>query len=65
MASSIRGTSGEDLAEIVDKVMFVLCKASHYDLEAEVVATAMVYLKENPDASIETALSVGLSDWDI
>jgi hypothetical protein len=39
--------------------------AGKYDMEVEVIATAMIFLKENPDASIETALNAGLGDWDV
>ena len=32
-------------------------------LKSEVVASAMVYLKQNPDASISDALNFGLGEW--
>ena len=65
MASSIKGTSGESLDHVINYVNDVLVVAGKYDLEVEVIATAMIYLKENPEASISDALSTGLSDWDV
>ena len=63
MASSINGTSKESLADTVENVYQTVVKAGQ--LEIEVIATAMIYLKENPEASIEDALNVGLNDWDV
>lgn len=65
MASSLKSTTKESLSETSENVMYCLQAASKYGLEVEVIATAMVYIKENPDKSIEDALNVGLSDWDI
>lgn len=64
MASSIEGTK-LDSAKLIGIIHTVLLNAADYGLEAEVVATAMIYLKENPKATIEEALEVGLQDWDI
>jgi len=65
MATSIKGTSREDLATVIESVSAAMDDAIQYNLVAEVIATAMIYLKENPNASIDEALDAGLSDWDI
>jgi len=65
MASNIKGTTNESLLETMDNVSTALKIAGKYDMEVEVIATAMIFLKENPDASIETALNAGLGDWDV
>jgi hypothetical protein len=65
MASSIKGTTEEKLGETVKNVGNVLILAEEFGLQGEVIATAMIYLKENPGATIEEALQVGLQDWDI
>lgn len=65
MASSLTGTSGESLTEAVLNASEALDQAKKHDLEAEVVATAMIWLKENPDKSIFQALEVGMGDWDL
>ena len=65
MASNIRSTTNERLDNVVRSVAKALQIASNYGLEVETIATAMIYLKENPDKTIEDALNAGLSDWDI
>jgi len=65
MASSIRGDSGESLVDTVKNVYDALTLAGKFGLEVETIATAMIYLKENPDKTIEDALNAGLSDWDV
>jgi hypothetical protein len=37
----------------------------HFGLEAEILGTALLFLKENPNENIATALAVGFSDWDV
>ena len=59
------GASTESLQEVMDMVANVLTTSKKYFLEAEVFATALIVLKENPELSIEEALEAGLSDWDI
>ena len=61
MATSTKG----NITETMDDVAQALKFAGEYGLETEVVATAMLFLKENPEATINEALHVGLSDWDI
>jgi hypothetical protein len=61
MATSIKG----NLTETMDAVANTLKFAGEHGLETEVIATAMLFLKENPDAEINEALNVGLSDWDV
>jgi hypothetical protein len=63
MASSIKGITDESLDEVTAMVSTVLLTAD--SLSVEVVSTALLYLKENPEVTIEQALSVGLSDWDV
>ena len=65
MASSVKGISDERLEIAVTNVATTLKFAEKHGLEAEVIGTAMVYLKENPDATISEALRVALSDWDV
>lgn len=67
MASSIKGTSGEDLSKVVQMIANVLLDddVRHFGLAPEVIATAMVFLKENPSATIQEALTVGFTDWDL
>ena len=65
MASSVKGTSGESLEDTINYVKIALSAAEKYHLEIEVIATAMIFLKENPKLSIITALAVGMADWDI
>lgn len=63
MATSIRGDSGESLENVVGLVYDVICNSQN--LPSEVLATALIYLKENPEVSIAYAINVGLGDWDI
>jgi phage protein D len=65
MASSIKGTTDESLDVTVSDVAFVLKIAEKSGMEAEVLATALIYLKENPQTTIGRALYVGMSDWDL
>jgi len=65
MASSIKGTSGESLADVVRNVNDTLKAAGKFGLEVETIATALLFLKENPTMTIEYALHVGLQDWDV
>jgi hypothetical protein len=65
MASSIKGTTDESLDVTVSDVAFVLKIAKKSGLEAEVIATALMYLKENHEVTIARALYVGMSDWDL
>ena len=65
MPSSLNGTSGETLTNVMDNVAGALNYAKPHGLECEVIAVAMIFLKENPKASIEEALVAGLGDWDI
>jgi len=48
-----------------DIVLSALNYAKTYELETEVITEALVYLKENPDASIIDALDFGLHSWDL
>lgn len=65
MASSLKGTSNEDLQRVIERVQTTLIESSKSVLQNEVIATAMIYLKENPEVSIQEALYIGLVDWDI
>lgn len=63
MASSINGT--HSTVDVMKLITGVLQATDQYGLQVEVLATAFIYLKENPEASIEEALNVGLGDWDV
>jgi hypothetical protein len=67
MPSTIRGNGEESLEDAVTAVAKVLNDedVKHYGLEAEVLGTALLFLKENPDANIATALSAGYTEWDL
>lgn len=67
MPSTIRGTSGESLVDAVSAVGRVLRDVDvlHYGMEAEVLGTALLFLKENPDATIASAIAVGFIEWDL
>jgi len=65
MPSSLNGTSGETLTNVMDHVAGALNLAKPHGLECEVIAVAMLFLKENPEATVEQALEAGLGDWDI
>lgn len=63
MASSLR--RGAKLQETIELVYETITQASHSKLECEAIATALIFLKQNPNATIEEALQVGLNDWDL
>jgi hypothetical protein len=65
MASSIKGTTNETLefATMLVKDAFKFCKKS--GLDVEVIATAMILLRENPKFTIEYALWQAIQDWDV
>jgi hypothetical protein len=67
MASSLKQpTKGQDgLSEAMEQVKKVINVARKYQVTTEVIATAMLYLQQNPGVSIGEALGVGLADWDI
>ena len=66
MASSLKGIyKKESTAAVMSKVHRALKLAGTYQMQIEVVATAMIFLKENPDAFIYDALKAGLTDWDL
>jgi hypothetical protein len=57
--------SREKLADVVPLVEETLERSFDYGLDAEVIATAMIYLQGHPESTIENALRIGLNDWDI
>ena len=61
MATSTKGNITETMDDVAQTMKF----ASEHGLETEVIATAMLFLKENPEATINEALHVGLNDWDV
>ena len=67
MPSTIRGNGEESLQDVISAVNRVLVDEDvlHYGLEAEVLGTALLFLKENPDANIATALAMGYMEWDL
>ena len=67
MPSAINGTSGgslEDAVRLVGKVL-VDEDVVHYGMEAEVLGTALIYMKENPNATVEEAITAGFIEWDL
>jgi len=67
MPSTINGSTEESLQNVVSAVAKVLNDedVKHFGLEAEVLGTALLFLKENPDANIATALAAGYMEWDL
>lgn len=66
MASSLKGTyTAEDSTMILQDVYSAFRLASQYDMEPGVFYTALIFLKENPVATIHDALKAGLTDWDL
>ncbi len=66
MPSDLKGTYILEFTEtVIDDVNKALKLAGKYQMETEVFATAMIFLKETPKATIHDALKVGLIDWDL
>jgi len=67
MPSAINGTSGESLADAVSAVGRVLSDDDvvNYGMEAEVLGTALIYMKENPNATVAEAIAAGFIEWDL
>lgn len=53
------------LLEIMDLVGQTLHEAKSYDLEIEVIASAMQNLQKNPEMDISVALQNAMIDWDL
>lgn len=53
------------LAEAVDLVGQTLREAAPYDLQSEVIASAIQEIREKPCIDLSIALQRGLQDWDI
>jgi hypothetical protein len=53
------------LSDTVTSVSTMLSIAKGYGLECEVVASALEYMKANPDCNIIDAIQAGLSEWDL
>jgi hypothetical protein len=53
------------LAEVTTLVSGAFHQSAPYGLEVEVIATALIYLQEHPESTIENALRIGLNDWDV
>jgi len=53
------------LLEAVDLVGQTLREAAAYDLQSEVIASAIAEIRENPELDLSIALQRGLQDWDI
>ena len=67
MPSTLKYTTDESLDDVVSAVLKVLEDedVKHFGLEAEVLGTALLYLKENPNDNIATALAMGFVEWDL
>jgi len=53
---------GRSLNEI-DAVSFALANAYQMSLEVEVVTWALKYMKENPNLTIDEAITMGYYEW--
>jgi hypothetical protein len=53
----------ERILEELKAAHYALVNAKEYDLEAEVFVWSLIYLKENPDLTIEEAIEKGHSEW--
>ena len=67
MPSTLRGNGDESLQDVVSAVGRVLVDEDvlHYGMEAEVLGTALLFLKENPGSNISEALMAGYMEWDL
>jgi len=53
------------LLEAVDLIGQTLKEAAPYDLQSEVIASAIAEIRKDPDIDLSVALQRGLQDWDI
>lgn len=53
------------LLEAVDLVGQTLQEAEPYGMQAEVIASAIGYIRTNPNIDLSVALQCGLQDWDV
>jgi hypothetical protein len=58
-------SENQDLSEIMNLVSQALREAQLYEIEVEVMASAMQMLQKNPGMDISIALQHGLSEWDL
>ena len=49
--------------EDINAVHFYLREADAHDLQPEVVAYALKFMKEDPNLSIQSAIALGASEW--
>jgi len=47
----------------INAVSFALANAYQMSLEVEVVTWALKYMKENPNLTIDEAITMGYSEW--
>ena len=52
-----------DAREILDDVRIAIDIAMEHGLEVEVMAYAMMALKQKPTLTIDEALKIGLNEW--
>jgi hypothetical protein len=67
MPTTLKHSTDESLTDVISAVTKVLDDedVKHYGLEAEVLGTALLYLKENPGENIASALAAGYMEWDL
>lgn len=53
------------LLEAVDLIGQALHEAAPYGLQAEVMASAIAEIRQNPEIDLSIALQNGLKDWDV
>lgn len=55
----------EELSEVIQLVEAALKESHKHQLQAEVIATALISLRDNSSLTIREALSIGLNEYDI
>ena len=59
------GAVKQQMLEDLDKIGEALYEAGRYGLTYEVVLSALLHMKNQPESSIEEALAAGKAEWDI
>lgn len=54
-----------DLTEVIETVYESLERAQRFQLRVEVVASAMLHLKANPQATVEECFEAAFNEWDV
>lgn len=54
-----------DLTDMIEVVYESMERATKYKMQVEVVASAMIHLKQNPSATIEECFEAAFNEWDV